>query len=57
MKPIYRITYMRPWGQCTINTAQFNNEDELRAGFAKSYPGCELLAVQDVTKEFLPNQL
>ena len=56
MKPIYRITYMRPWGQCTINTAQFNNEGELRAGFAKSYPGCELLAVQDVTKEFLPNQ-
>jgi hypothetical protein len=51
---IYKITYQRPWGVCTINTAQFKTEDELRAGFAKSYPGCELLSVEDVTTYFFP---
>ena len=55
MNPIYRITYQRPWGQCVINTAQFASEDDLRVRFAKSYAGCELLKVQDVTKEYLPN--
>ena len=38
-----------------VNTAQFANEDDLRIRFAKSYSGCELLKVEDVTKEFLPN--
>jgi hypothetical protein len=51
---IYKITYQRPWGVCTINTAQFKTEDELRVGFAKSYPGCELLSVEDVTTHFFP---
>jgi hypothetical protein len=55
MNPIYRITYQRPWGECVVNTAQFANQDDLRARFAKSYEGCELLKVEDVTKEFLPN--
>ena len=55
MNPIYRITYQRPWGQCVINTAQFASEDDLRVRLAKSYAGCELLKVQDVTKEYLPN--
>jgi len=26
----------------------------LRAGFAKSYPGCELVSVEDVTSHFFP---
>lgn len=51
---IYKITYQRPWGVCTINTAQFKTEDELRIGFTKSYPGCELLSVEDVTTYFFP---
>ena len=55
MNPIYRITYQRPWGECVVNTAQFANQDDLRARFAKSYEGCKLLKVEDVTKEFLPN--
>jgi hypothetical protein len=53
-RPIFRITYQRPWGQCVVNTAQFQTEAELRLGFAKSYPGCELVLVEDVTKYFLP---
>jgi hypothetical protein len=53
-RPIFRITYQRPWGQCVVNTAQFQTEAELRVGFAKSYPGCELVLVEDVTKYFLP---
>ena len=55
MNPIYRITYQRPWGECVVNTAQFADQDDLRARFAKSYKGCKLLKVEDVTKEFLPN--
>tara|TARA_R110000822_G_scaffold137566_1_gene275121 strand:- start:117 stop:287 length:171 start_codon:yes stop_codon:yes gene_type:complete len=55
MNPIYRITYRRPWGECVVNTAQFANQGDLRTRFAKSYEGCELLKVEDVTKEFLPN--
>ena len=49
---IYRIKYMRPWGECTVNTAQFNNETDLRAAFAKSYKGCEILSISDVTESF-----
>lgn len=52
MNPIYRITYQRPWGECVVNTAQFANQDDLRARFAKSYKGCELLKVEDVTTDF-----
>ena len=55
MNTIYRITYQRPWGKCVVNTAQYNTEDQLRAGFEKSYPGCEILSIEDVTKEYLPN--
>ena len=55
MNPIYRITYQRPWGECVVNTTQFATEDDLRARFAQSYKGCELLKVEDVTKRFLPN--
>jgi hypothetical protein len=51
---IFKVTYQRPWGQCVVNTAQFQTEAELRLGFAKSYPGCELVLVEDVTKHFLP---
>jgi len=51
---IFKITYLRPWGECVINTAQFQTEAELRVGFAKSYPGCELLSIEDVTAMFLP---
>jgi len=54
-RPIFRITYQRPWGQCIVNTAQFQSEAELRTGFAKSYPGCELILIEDVTNDFLPN--
>jgi hypothetical protein len=53
VKPIFRITYLRPWGPCIVNTAQFATEADLRAGFAKSYPGCEIVSVVDVTKEFI----
>ena len=49
---IYRIKYMRPWGECTVNTAQFNNERDLRVAFAKSHKGCEILSVFDVTESF-----
>jgi len=49
---IFKITYRRPWGLCTVNTAQFKTEKALRAGFAKSYPGCELVSVEDVTHLF-----
>lgn len=52
---IYRITYRRPWGLCTVHTAQFQSEPELRIGFAKSYPGCDLVSVEDVTCRFFPN--
>ena len=52
---IFKITYRRPWGLCTVNTAQFKTEKALRAGFAKSYPGCELVSVEDVTHLFFPN--
>jgi hypothetical protein len=38
-----------------VNTTQFATETELRIGFAKSYKGCDLLEIQDVTKEYLPN--
>jgi hypothetical protein len=55
VNPIYRITYQRPWGKCVVNTTQFATEAELRIGFAKSYKGCDLLEIQDVTKEYLPN--
>jgi hypothetical protein len=55
MNPIYRITYQRPWGKCVVNTTQFANEAELRIGFAKSYKGCDLLQIEDVTKEYLPD--
>jgi len=55
MNPIYRITYQRPWGECVVNTTQFATEAELRIGFAKSYKGCELVKIEDVTKEYLPN--
>ena len=51
-RPIFKITYQRPWGECVVNTAQFWSEEELRFGFAKSYPGCELLKVENVTKRF-----
>ena len=51
-RPIFKITYRRPWGECVVNTAQFLSEEELRIGFAKSYPGCELLKVENVTKRF-----
>jgi hypothetical protein len=51
-RPIFKITYQRPWGECVVNTAQFWSEEELRLGFAKSYPGCELLLVENVTKRF-----
>ena len=54
MNPIYRITYQRPWGECVVNTTQFATEDDLRARFAQSYKGCELLKVEDVTDYFLP---
>jgi hypothetical protein len=53
-KRIFKITYLRPWGECVINTAQFETVDELCVGFAKSYPGCELLSIEDVTAMFLP---
>lgn len=49
---IYRIKYMRPWGECTVNTAQFDNETDLRAAFAQSYKGCEILDISDVTELF-----
>jgi hypothetical protein len=52
MNPIYRITYQRPWGQCVVNTAQFATEAELRTRFANSYKGCEIILIEDVTKEF-----
>jgi len=55
-RPIFRITYERPWGQCVVNTAQFYTEAELRVGFAKSYPRCKLLLVEDVTNYFLPKR-
>jgi len=51
---IFKITYQRPWGLCTVNTAQFKTEKDLRVGFAKSYPGCELVLVEDVTSRFFP---
>lgn len=51
---IYKITYQRPWGRCTVNTAQFQNETDLRQRFAQSYPDCELLTVEDVTSHFFP---
>jgi hypothetical protein len=51
-KRIFRITYLRPWGPCVVNTAQFETEAELRTGFAKSYPGCELVSVEEVTNQF-----
>jgi hypothetical protein len=35
-----------------VNTTQFATEAELRIGFAKSYPGCELVLVEDVTTQF-----
>lgn len=54
MNPIYRITYQRPWGKCVVNTTQFADETELRIAFARSYKGCELLKIEDVTKEYLP---
>lgn len=54
MNPIYRITYQRPWGECVVNTTQFATEDDLRARFAQSYKGCELLKVENVTNYFLP---
>lgn len=50
--PIFRITYLRPWGPCVVNTAQFQTEAELRIGFAKSYPGCELVFVEEITSQF-----
>lgn len=56
MNPIYRITYKRPWGNCVVNTAQFATEAAAIAGFAKSYKGCELVKIEDVTKEYLPNK-
>ena len=52
---IFKITYRRPWGLCTVHTAQFQSEPQLRVGFAKSYPGCELVSVEDVTHLFFPN--
>ena len=51
-RPIFRIIYQRPWGQCVINTAQFQTEAELRIGFAKSYLGCELVSVEEITSQF-----
>jgi hypothetical protein len=54
VNPIYRITYQRPWGECVVNTTQFATEDDLRARFAQSYKGCELLKVENVTDYFLP---
>lgn len=56
MNPIYRITYKRPWGECVINTAQFSTEAAARKGFAKSYKECELVKIEDVTREYLPNK-
>lgn len=53
---IFRITYQRPWGECVVNTAQFATEAAAREGFAKSYKGCELVKIEDVTKEYLPNK-
>lgn len=52
---IYRIEYMRPWGKCTVNTAQFSNEKDLRASFVKSYKDCEILSISDVTESFCGN--
>lgn len=49
---IFRITYQRPWGECVVNTAQFTTEAAAREGFAKSYKGCELVKIQDVTSEY-----
>lgn len=49
---IFRITYRRPWGQCVVNTAQFATEAAAREGFAKSYKGCELIEIQNVTSEY-----